>query len=109
MAKDLPIWSIQRCGSNVADGYVIVLDAGTSGARCLVFDGNARIIGSCARQWGYLVEEDVSSLARAFDPQTLWQSLCELIGGGMKDADITAGQVAAVSVTSQRQGVVFLD
>ena len=93
----------------MADGYVIVLDAGTSGARCLVFDDDARIIGSCAQQWDYLVEEDVSSLARAFDPQALWQSLCELIGRGMKDARITAGQIAAVSVTSQRQGVVFLD
>ncbi len=93
----------------MADGYVIVLDAGTSGARCFVFDTDARIIGSCARQWDYLVEEDVSSLARAFDPQVLWNSLCALIVGGMRDAGIAASQIAAVSITSQRQSVVFLD
>ncbi len=93
----------------MADGYVVVLDAGTSGPRCLVFDKTARVGGSSAQQWEYAAENDVSPLARAFAPQALWASLCQLIQRGMIDAGVTPRQVAAVAVTGQRQGVVFVD
>ena len=89
--------------------YLLVLDAGTSGARCFVFDDKGQIVGCRARKWDYAVEEDVSSLARAFDPASLGHSLCELISGTLVDAQIPPARVEAVSVTSQRQGVVFLD
>ena len=89
-------------------GHVLVVDAGTSGPRCYVFD-DARIVGSSSGRWDFLHEDDASSLARAFDPRSLWQSICKLIAGGVNDAGISPGQIAAVSVTSQRQAVVFLD
>lgn len=92
-----------------ANGHVLVLDAGTSGPRCLVFDENAQVVGLHAGQWDYVKEEEASPLARAFDPRTLWQSLHQLMRGSLEDARIPPEQVAAVSVTSQRQGVVFLD
>ena len=97
------------CGSAVADGYVVVLDAGTSGPRCHVFDKTARVVDSSAQQWEYAAENDVSPLARAFAPHALWASLCQLIQRGMTDAGVTPGQVAAVAITGQRQGVVFVD
>ena len=90
-------------------GSVLVLDAGTSGPRCLVFDEKAQVVGLCTGEWSHLVEDDVPALALAFDPQVLWRDLCQLIGGGLRDARISPRQVSAVAVTSQRQGVVFLD
>ena len=93
----------------MASRCILVLDAGTSGPRCLVFDENADVVGSRSGEWSYIVEDEVSALARAFDPQAIWHGLCKLIIGVMKDARISPGQVAAVAATSQRQGVVFLD
>ncbi len=89
--------------------YVLVLDAGTSGGRCLVFDGEGRITGLDTGEWTYLAEENVPSLARAFDPQGVWLTFCRLIANSLKSAGITTREVSAISVTSQRQAVVFLD
>jgi len=88
--------------------HVLVLDAGSSGMRSLVFDDHARIVGRSSTEWSYLKEPDAPELARAFDPQALWETACSLMAGSLLDAGVT-GHVAAVSVTSQRQGVVFLD
>lgn len=88
---------------------VMVLDAGTSAARCFVFDENGQIIGSRTRQWTYLDEEDAPSLARAFDPQALWHDIRQLIAGALKESGVPPAHIAALSVTGQRQAIVFLD
>ena len=93
----------------MANRYVLIVDAGTSGPRCLVFNQNADVAGACAREWRYLAEEDASPLARAFDPDVLWSTFCELITGALREAKVPPGGIAAVSVTSQRQATVFLD
>ena len=93
----------------MANKFVLVLDAGTSAFRSIVFDEHGLVVGSCIRQWSYACESDAPSLARSFDPESLWESLCQLVKGGLKDAHIEPGQVAAVCVSSQRQAVVFLD
>ena len=89
-------------------GHILVLDAGSSGMRSLVFDERGRIVGRRAAEWSYLREEDVPELARAFDPQAQWTMACRLMTGSIEEAG-AEGDVAAVSITSQRQGVVFLD
>ncbi len=92
-----------------ARSYILVLDAGSSGPRCFLFDDSARVVGSANGTWAYLREEEASSLARAFDPQQVWGQLCALIGECLSRARISPRQIAAISATSQRQGVVFLD
>ena len=89
-------------------GHILVLDAGSSGMRSLLFDDSARIVGRCATEWAYLEEPDAPEFARAFDPQALWDTACDLMTGSIRDSGAT-GPIATVSVTSQRQGVVFLD
>ena len=97
----------------MADRYVLVLDMGTTGPKCLVFDDGGQIIGSCAHQWSYISEHDTPHLARSFDPHALWESVCGLITSAITSATGSAAassdQIPAVAVTSQRQGVVFLD
>ena len=39
----------------------------------------------------------------------VWESTARLIAECVSDGSVEAGQVEAVTVTSQRQGVVFLD
>ena len=93
----------------MGDHRVLVLDAGTSRARCHVFDGHSRIVGSSACEYCYAKEDDASPLARAFDPEALWRSFCDIIGRALRESATHPDRIAAVSVTSQRQGVVFLD
>ena len=92
-----------------ASSYILVLDAGTTGPRSFLFDESARIVGISSQEWNYLAEKDVSPLARAFDPGSLWQDYCGLIADSLKDGQVNAHDVRALTVTSQRQGVVFID
>jgi len=93
----------------VADEYILVVDAGTSNARCLVFDRTGTVLGSAAHRWSYADEPNSSPLSRAFNPEGMWRTLCSLIALSMKDAGISPKAIAAVTATSQRQAVVFLD
>ena len=88
-----------------ASGCVLVIDAGSSRLRCVLIDEEARVVRAEQAPWTYLDEPDAPEFARAFDPDALWRSLRGLISATLRDG----GDVSAVSVTSQRQGVVFLD
>ena len=93
----------------MAERYVAVLDAGTSSIRCFVFDGSGRIVASRSAGWMFTTEDDASPYAREFDTAWLWGSLRGLLEGALKDSAASPDQVAAVTATSQRQAVVFLD
>ena len=86
-------------------GRVLVIDAGSSRLRSVLIDEGARVVRAEQAPWTYLDEPDAPEFARAFDPDALWRSLRGLISATLQDG----GDVSAVSVTSQRQGVVFLD
>ncbi len=59
--------------------------------------------------WSYLTVDDASPFAREFDPVSLWASLARLVRETLSDAGASGGPIAAVTVTGQRQAVVFLD
>jgi sugar (pentulose or hexulose) kinase len=96
-------------GSAVTSRHILVLDAGTSRARCYIFDERDQIVGTASRQWSYVTEDNAPSLARAFEPQQLWATFCHIIQECISKSHISPQSIAAVAVTSQRQGVVFLD
>ena len=48
-------------------------------------------------------------MARELDPQGSWRAVCRTIQGCMDEAEAAPFEVDAISVTSQRQGVAFLD
>ena len=79
---------------------VVVLDAGTSAARCVVFDAGGEVVGQAAMPWRYLVEPDTPTMARAFDHETLWHSICELIRRTLHEAEVAADQIVAVAATT---------
>ncbi len=88
---------------------VLVLDAGSSSLRCHLVDFRSRITRSASRAWTYLDEPDAPEFARAFDADACWRSAMEVMTeclAGLPDADRA---ILAVSVTSQRQSLVFLD
>ena len=93
----------------MAKRFVAVLEAGTSSARCFLFDDEAHLVASRSTAWTYSDRDDASSLAREFDPGQVWESFCRLTQAVLADDAASSGQVGAVAVTSQRQGLAFLD
>ena len=87
---------------------VIALDAGSGSGRTAVFDLEGHLLGIAAESWSPHVPED-EPLGSEFDPQETWSALARTTRRAMKGAGMAAQSVRAISATSQRDGVVFLD
>ena len=92
----------------MAEEYVAVVDAGTSLIRCFLFSRDGRLIAERSAPWTYLEDAETGPLASELDTEAVWRDVCRLLGQSLR-AGGHRGRVAAVSVTSQRQGVAFLD
>ncbi len=102
-------WPILRCGAGVPESHVLVIDAGTSAIRCVVFNRAGETVGRSMAPWSYSGVDDAQELAREFDPAETWAAVRGIVALAMRSAGASQGDIAAVSVTSQRQGVAFLD
>ena len=87
---------------------VIALDAGSGSRRTAVFDLEGRLLGIAAESWSPHVPED-EPMGSEFDPHETWSALARTTRRAMKEAGMAAQSVRAISATSQRDGVVFLD
>lgn len=83
---------------------ILVVDAGTSAVRCHIYDTEAGIVESANSPWVFAHEPDAPELARSFDAKAVWRGVSSAIARCASGRDI-----AAVSVTSQRQALAFLD
>ena len=88
---------------------LLVLDLGTSRLRCHIFTPRGGLVASASQGMKVQTEEEISPLSRSLDPSEVWRSLCRLIRRAMAQAGLRGLDIGAVSATSQRQGVVFLD
>lgn len=93
----------------MGDRYTLVVDAGTSRARCFLFDSEGCEVASRSRAWEFVESGEAYSLAREWDSDLLWRMVCELIGECVEASRASRDEIRAVAVTSQRQAVVFLD
>ena len=97
-------------GSGVlGNRYTLALDAGTSCARCFVFDLDGRVVAAHSRAWEFVESGEAYSLAREWEPQALWRGICDLISETVGAGGVSCRDIGSVAVTSQRQAVVFLD
>jgi len=93
----------------MANRYVLAIDAGSSGGRALIFDLQGALISSTGREWTYNVPDDAGPMGKEFDPEEFWGYICQLIADAMAKGAVDPADIIAVSTSSQRQGVVFLD
>ena len=89
-------------------GCVVALDAGTGSGRAAIFDLEGHLLGLAAEDWTFRVPED-EPLGSEFDPAQVWATLARTTRRAMSQAGVVPAAVRAVSVTSQRDGLVFLD
>ena len=85
---------------------VLVIDAGSSSIRCHLVGPAGELARSASRPWVYLEDPDAGVLERSFDLEACWQSLCNAISQCTGDGRY---RPQAVSITSQRQSLVFAD
>ncbi|HYC56390.1 MAG TPA: FGGY family carbohydrate kinase [Candidatus Binatia bacterium] len=87
-------------------GFVMAIDAGTTGVRAVLFDRAGHAVSSAYRelrayyprpQW---VEQD---------PVELWESTRTVMGEAMHGAEASPADIAAIGITNQRSSVVAWD
>lgn len=91
---------------------LVVLDAGTGGAKCTVFDAHGRLLGAGSETWTYEVRANphLPLLKEyGFDPHAFWAVLARCTRAALAQAGVAPGDIAGVATTSQREGCVFLD
>lgn len=88
---------------------VLALDLGTSNAKALVATFTGVPLAVVTRRMPYLMPAKVSPLARQMSPQRLWRLIGELTQESLGQAGLSKGEVAAVGITCQRQGMALLD
>jgi sugar (pentulose or hexulose) kinase len=85
---------------------ILSLDIGSSGGRAVIADTSGRRIGSATRAWRYRI--DANGFQEA-DLDLLWAALGSASREAVRTSLARPDAIAAVAVTSQRTGVVFLD
>ncbi|MCM6778727.1 glycerol kinase GlpK [Nocardia sp. CDC159] len=86
--------------------YVLAIDQGTTSTRCILFDQRARLVGMAQREhqqhyprpgW---VEQDATEI---------WRNLERILPRVLREAGVSAEQVAAVGIANQRETTVVWD
>jgi glycerol kinase len=85
---------------------ILAIDQGTTGTTCLVFDGQAELIGRAYREFeqhfprpGW-VEHDANEI---------WEVTQAVAGEALDDAGVRPGELEAVGITNQRETVCVWD
>ena len=86
--------------------YVLALDQGTTSSRAIVFDERGEIRGLDQREFpqhfpkpGWVEH----------DPNDIWRSQLDTAQGALRNAGITARDVAAIGITNQRETTIVWD
>ncbi len=89
--------------------YFLVFDAGTGAGRCSIFDLRGNQIASAYQEWEYQIPAACSPNGREFSPEGFWKILSTLSRRVISNSMVNPKDILAVSTTSQREGMVFLD
>ena len=98
-----------RPALNGRERCILALDVGTSAIHCLLTDSFGRPLTAASAPMRYFTSEGCSYIAREFSPDLVLDTLGKLVATVLSSGKIKAEDVSAIGVTSQRQGVVFLD
>ena len=86
---------------------ILAIDAGTGDCRAIAFSLDGKVLSSAAVEWTYTRCAEELRDVFAFEPDACFQSVCELISRVTNALE--SYYVSAITVTSQRDGMAFLD
>ncbi|MCG6858802.1 MAG: glycerol kinase GlpK [Salaquimonas sp.] len=86
--------------------HVLAIDQGTTSSRAILFDRNRNIVGVGQREF-------TQHLPRSgwveHDPEDIWSTTVETCREALDKAGVTAGEVAAIGITNQRETTLVWD
>ncbi|PIE07241.1 MAG: autoinducer-2 kinase [Rhodobacterales bacterium] len=88
--------------------HLLVLDAGTGSGRAVIFDRDGRQVGLGQEEWTHAPEPGVPG-SMGFDVESAWALLSRCIATALRSCGLTGADIAAVSATSMREGIVLYD
>ena len=90
----------------MAEKYVLAIDQGTTSSRAIVFNHAGRIIGT-----GQKEHEQIFPKAGWVEHNALeiWDSIREVVGVALADAEVNKDSIVAVGVTNQRETTLVWD
>jgi len=80
--------------------YIMSLDQGTTGSRCIIFDQQGRIAASAAREFAQIYPKPGWV---EHDPAALWETQLGVAKDALEKAGLTAASIAALGITNQRE------
>ena len=86
--------------------YIIGLDIGTSGAKCILIDTNGTVVASATK--GYPLYTPRPGWAEQ-DPEDWWQAVVEGLKDILSTAEIDDADIVGVGFSGQMHGLVALD
>jgi len=89
-----------------ARGLILAIDQGTTSTRSILFDHEARPVGSAQRELTSLYPEPAWVEQ---DPEELWQSVLATAREALANAGAKGGDVAAIGITNQRETTLLWD
>jgi autoinducer 2 (AI-2) kinase len=93
----------------VAADHLLALDAGTSGARCVILAPDGATAAAVREPWSYFVPHGTEPLGRAFDALAFWATLVALAKRALAQAGLSGVDIAGVGVTAQRLAFLVID
>jgi glycerol kinase len=90
----------------MAGDYVLSIDQGTTGTTVIVFDHEGAIAG---RAYSEFTQHYPSPGWVEHDPNEIWDVSRRVVGTALGEANVSARELAAVSITNQRETTVMWD
>ncbi len=86
--------------------YLMALDQGTTGSRCILFDEKGNLCSMAQREFRQIFPADGWV---EHDATEIWASQVGVAVEAMQRIGITAGEIAGIGITNQRETVVVWD
>lgn len=86
--------------------YILAIDQGTTSSRAIVFDKDRAIVGSGQKEFAQIFPQDGWV---EHDPEEIWEGVVWAVKTALSEARITAGDVAAIGITNQRETTLIWD
>jgi glycerol kinase len=87
-------------------GYILAIDQGTTSSRAIVFDETMKVVGIGQKEFE---QHYPASGWVEHDPEEIWESVLWSTRQALRKAKVTAGDIAAIGITNQRETVVIWD
>ena len=88
--------------------YLMAIDAGTGSVRAVLFDLEGNQLGCCQKEWEH-AEDPRYPGSMDFDWVNNWQLAKGCIQGVLSETGIDPAEIAAISTTCMREGIVLYD